>query len=181
MELEALIEQQNQALRAQPTTTRPQHEDRRQSPSSVYSLPPIQHAPSTQYTHAPACARTDTHPSDETRESRRHNATGLDHLADVAATSPPAADSRRSPTSISNPDIDPNLGFSTQAISFPTFPHDIFISNAQSYATPTPTKETEFEFLDSQTGALVPFGSEADGFPPKEILDIMFVRLPVCC
>ena len=171
-----MIEQQNQALRMQATAPPrpvPQFDERRQSTSSVFSLPPIQQHPSaTQHSYVPICSRPQDRPYEETRRSRqRHDATGLDRLADVAATSPPATD-RRSPTS--NPDIDPNLGSST--VSFPSFPHDIFISNTPSQVTPTRETEIEFPTVDHHTGALLPFGSEAEGLPPKEILEIMFVR-----
>ena len=143
VELEALLEQQSQALRIQATAAQPrptQFEERRQSIPSVtshtYSLPPIQ--PQPQYPYVPKCIQTDRTPSydEKPTSTRSGDATALDHLAHAAATSPPATD-KRSPTS--NSDIDPNLGFA--AVSFPTFPHDIFISNTQSYATPT--RETE--------------------------------------
>jgi hypothetical protein len=176
VELESVIEQQNQALRIQATAPPrpvPQFDERRPSTSSVFSLPSIQqHSPATRRSYVPICSRPQDRPYEETQRSmQRHDATGLDHLADVAATSPPASD-KRSPTS--NLDIDPSLGNST--VSFPSFPHDIFISNIPSNVTPTRETEIEFPTVDHHTGALLPFGSEAEGLPPKEILEIMFVR-----
>lgn len=173
VELESLLEQQSQTLRIQAIAPpRPtQFEERRQSipsaPSHKYSLPPIQTQP--QHPRVATCSPTDRRSSHDEKptSARSRDATALEHLAHAAATSPPATD-KRSPTS--NSDIDPNLGFA--AVSFPTFPHDIFISNAQSYATPT--RETE-SALGQDTGAVLPFGPEADGFPLKEILEIMFV------
>jgi hypothetical protein len=174
VELEALIKQQDQTLRAQATAQlRSSHfEDRRQSISSVHSLPPIQKTPPTEYNYASSC----THPGRLSRHNStgRHDVTGLDHLADVAATSPPAAD-RRSP--VSNPDIDPNLGYA--AVSFPTFPHDIFTSHTQLVATPSRETEIQSPTVDESIGALLPFGSESVGLPPKEILDIMFYPLEI--
>ena len=178
VELETLLEQQSQALRIQAAAPpRPtQFEERRQSIQSTqshnYSLPPIQ--PQPRYPYVSTCSPTDRRSSydEKPTSARSRDATALEHLAHAAATSPPATD-RRSPAS----DIDPNLGFA--AVSFPTFPHDIFISNTQSYATPTRETEIEFTALDRNTGAVVPFGPEADGFPPKEILEIMFVRQPL--
>jgi hypothetical protein len=168
VELEALIKQQDQTLRAQGTAQiRPSHfEDRRQSISSVHSLPPIQKTPPTEYNYVSSCS----HPGRVSRHNStgRHDVTGLDHLADVAATSPPAAD-RRSP--VSNPDIDPDLGYT--AVSFPSFPHDIFTSHSQLVATPSRETEIQSPIVDESIGALLPFGSESEGLPPKEILDIM--------
>ena len=176
VELERLLDQQSQALRIQ-ATSQPgptQFDERRpsisRSASHNYSLPPIQTQP--QYPYVSTCSPTDRRQSydEKPTSAQSRDATALDHLAHAAATSPPATD--RSPTS--NSDIDPNLGFA--AVSFPTFPHDIFISNAQTYATPTRETEIEFTALDHDTGAVVPFGPEADGFPPKKILEIMFVQ-----
>jgi hypothetical protein len=174
VELEALVKQQDQTLRAQGTAQiRPSHfEDRRQSISSVHSLPPIQKTPPTEYNYVSSCS----HPGRVSRHNStgRHDVTGLDHLADVAATSPPAAD-RRSP--VSNPDIDPDLGYT--AVSFPSFPHDIFTSHSQLVATPSRETEIQSPIVDESIGALLPFGSESEGLPPKEILDIMFYSLEI--
>lgn len=177
MELERLLDQQTQALRMQAISQpRPTQFDERRPPISPsashnYSLPPIQTQP--QYPYVSTCSPTNRRESydEKPTSAQSRDATALDHLAHAAATSPPAND-RRSPTS--NSEIDPNLGFA--AVSFPTFPHDIFISNAQTYATPTRETEIEFTTLDHETGAVVPFGPEADGFPPKDVLEIMFVQ-----
>jgi hypothetical protein len=116
--------------------------------------------------------------------ARRHNTTPLDRLADAAATSPPAATvvahtgvtDKRSPTSAS--DIDPTL--TLPAVSFPTFPHDIFNSGsgAGGPVLVTPSKKSEIEWPSPvrERGAN---GSEAEGLPPKEIIDIMFAPPPL--
>lgn len=185
VELEALLEEQNQALRqAHSAAPLPSpFDERRQSISSSdqsYFVPPTQRHPSSQYPYAPTSNRPETvktKKSEEYRTAQRRDTTGLDNLAHVAATSPPAAVSPPAsdrPRQNSNSDIDPNLGFA--AVSFPTFPHDIFISGAQSYAelltTVPATAPTTAPALS--TGALIAYGSEAEGLPPKEILDIMF-------
>jgi hypothetical protein len=67
-------------------------------------------------------------------------------------------------------EIDP--GLVTVPFTFPSFPHDIFIPGAETYATQTfnaPSVTSD----DWRGQQLVPFGSEADGLPPKELLEIM--------
>jgi len=100
--------------------------------------------------------------------ARRHNTTPLDHLAEAAATSPPATAGKRSPTSSS--EVDPNL--TLPPISFPTFPHDIFNSGGGGAPVlATPSRESEIEWpISAREGG----GADAEGLPPKEIVDIMY-------
>jgi hypothetical protein len=100
-------------------------------------------------------------PSTETYDVR----TGLDHLAQAAMSS---TGSRRRVDSAA--EIDPDMV--TVPLKFPNFPHDIFIPDAETYATKTfdAPSVTSDDWGGTQ---LVPFGSEADGLPPKELLEIM--------
>ena len=183
MELEALVEQQSQALQTRVIPKRREsfYDDRRPSISSVHSitLPPIQTASPYSYAPPPRC--TSSPPRRKSYEemsapitvpARRHNTTPLDHLADAAATSPPATTGKRSPTSGS--DIDPNL--TLPPISFPTFPHDIFNSGGGGPPVlATPSRESEIEW---PTPAREGDRADVEGLPPKEIVDIMY-HLPI--
>ena len=103
------------------------------------------------------------------------NASGLDHLAHAAMTSPPVAASHDKQTT---PDIDPSISGAT-SVSFPTFPHDIFNSGAETYATPALLPSTEIT-VSAPLRSNIPQSvsvRDIDGLPSKELLDIMFVLL----
>lgn len=74
------------------------------------------------------------------------------------------------------PEIDPTISGST-AMSFPTFPHNIFNSGAETYTTPTlpqiagPVSQAPLHSNDPHVSPKV----APDGLPSKELLDIMFV------
>ena len=176
-------------------TTTP-FDERRHSTSSngSYFFPPLrqqqQQPTANPYTYPPPCVLPERRHSPS--NSLHKPTSPLDHLANAAATSPPAATSpqpiiateRNSPRS--NPDIDPNLGGGAP-VSFPTFPHDIFNSGPQTVTTyttkpTTPASETRLSTpvgtptADHGTASSSSYSSSQD-LPPKEILDIMYLLL----
>jgi hypothetical protein len=184
VELEALLEEQNQALRKAQAAASP-FDDRRRSISSSdqsYFLPPIQS--SIQDGRSPAFAKRDPMPSRGSERqviAQRRDATALDNLAEAAASSPPAAGKCSPTTPVRNADIDPSLALAT--VSFPTFPHDIFNSIPQTSTTTSRIPNSDLSHnsaRDDTSGALVPFGPEAEGLPPREILGILYARLSTC-
>jgi hypothetical protein len=104
------------------------------------------------------------------------DASGLDHLAHAAMRSPPVVTSNEKQTT---PDVDPSLS-GAASVSFPTFPHDIFNSGAETYVTPTLPPSPEIRMNTSLSSSIpqsVSVGTNIDGLPSKELLEIMFVFL----
>jgi hypothetical protein len=112
---------------------------------------------------------------DSASQNYRPDASGLDHLAHAAMSSPLIVASHAKQTT---PDIDPSLSRAT-SVSFPTFPHDIFNSGAETYATPALPPSTEIPVNQSVRANIRQSGSVGliDGLPSKELLNIMFVLL----
>jgi hypothetical protein len=138
-----------------------------------YNLPPVQQLPpppQSSYTLNGYNGRFNAY---NTRTTGVQGvATGLDHLAQAAmSSSVPTADPQKH--NESGAQIDPNLA--SVPLTFPNFPHDIFIPGAETYATQRGSRAPPSVTSDDWGRAqLVPFGSEADGLPPKELLEIMY-------
>lgn len=98
-------------------------------------------------------------------------ASGLDNLAFIALTSPPSISSTPSPD---RPNRDLAV-VGANPISFPSFPHDIFNAGTEESATAkTSVVESHRIPDDKKNDSLVAVGSETEGLPSKEVLDIMF-------
>jgi hypothetical protein len=98
-----------------------------------------------------------------------HDATtGLDNLAQAAMSTTEHGNGH-----VPAMEIDPNLA--ATPINFPTFPHDIFIPGAQTFASHNNYNNPSLTSDDWCETQLVPFGSEANGLPPKDLLEILYI------
>jgi hypothetical protein len=109
---------------------------------------------------------------DSASKNYKPDASGLDHLAHAAMSSPLIVASHAKQTT---PDVDPSLSRATSV----SFPHDIFNSGAETYATPALPPSAEIPVSASVRSNIRRSGSIGvmDGLPSKELLDIMFVLL----
>jgi len=178
-ELEALLEEQNQAIKemhaAIPSVANPTQ--RIYPEYAQHNIHPHHLRPILDYQAAPPFAgvaysaptsRRSSVAHDSTRSSpplRQLNTTALDELAHAASASPSASSSSASPGQTS--DIDPNLGMTS--VSFPSFPHDIFNAEPRSVPTvkpPTPPPKVKLELTD--------VGVLGNQLPPRDVLDVMY-------
>lgn len=96
---------------------------------------------------------------------------GLDNLAFIALKSPPSIASTPSPN---RPNRDLTVA-GANPISFPSFPHDIFNAGTEDSTTSNSSVvESHRTPDDMKSASLVAVGSEVEGLPPKELLEIMF-------
>jgi hypothetical protein len=96
--------------------------------------------------------------------------TGLDNLAQAAMSTAEHGNGH-----VPAMEIDPNLA--ATRVNFPTFPHDIFTPGAQTFASHSNYNVPGLTSDDWGCTQLVQFGAEADGLPPKELLEIMYIAL----
>jgi len=182
-ELEALLEAQNQALQKArvmpPINTFEQRRSSISTDPSFYRSTFPRHTSTQQYTpvykeEVKREYRSDPE-SERTPRLSRPDSSAIDRLAHVAMTFPPVVNETSRRTAALNPDVDPNLG--NPPISFPTFPHDIFNSGGRSYGTPprrSSPVSSHVTWKEKSETQLLPYGSEADGLPSSETLEIMY-------